>query len=116
MKLSLYQLQYAVTEEEYNAIKNNEMSIQDLPVTKLAASLSKELDIGDQATPHIGESICDTYWPSDECEQKVVNVCYSYSDSTCTATLEPFVMVADSTLHIELERIATLHGWKCLMA
>ena len=112
MKLSLYQLQFAVSQDEYEALQDKTMSIENVPVSKLAAILTKEMDIGDQATPHIGESVCDPYWPSDSCEQKVVNVCYSYSDNTCIATLEPFVMVADSMLHTELGKIATLHGWK----
>jgi len=111
MKLHLYQLQYAVSEKEYEAITNNEMTTANLHIDRLAAILTKDIDIGDQATPHIGESINDSYWPSDFCEQKVVNVCYAYSDGTCTVTLEPFVMVANSTLHNELEKIATLHGW-----
>ena len=112
MKLNFYQLQYAVSEAEYEAIQDNAMSVKDLPVKKVTAILTKETDIGDQATPHIGESVSDSYWPSDFSEQKVTNVCYSYSDNTCTITLEPFVMVADSMLHTELERIATLHGRK----
>ena len=112
MKLSLYQLQFAVNEDEYEALQDKTMSIENVPVGKLTAILTKEIDIGDQATPRIGESICDSYWPRDFCEQKVVNVCYSYSENICTVTLEPFVMVSGGMLHTELEKIATLHGWK----
>lgn len=115
MKLHLYQLQYAVSEKEYETIKNSKMATANLTMDRLVAILTKDIDIGNQATPHIGESINDAYWPSDICEQKVVNVCYSYADSSCTVTLEPFVMVAGGLLHNELEKIASLHGWECQM-
>lgn len=61
MKLNFYQLQYAVSEAEYEAIQDNAMSVKDLPVKKVTAILTKETDIGDQATPHIGESVSDSY-------------------------------------------------------
>lgn len=111
MKLCLYQLQFAVSQNEYDAIQEKTMALKNIPVSELAAILTKEIDIGNQSTPNVGDLINDSYWPRDFCEQKVVSISYDYSASTCTATLEPFVMVANCQLHRELERIATLHGW-----
>lgn len=111
MKLHLYQLQFAVNQAVYDALQDKTMTIENVSMNDVAAILTKEIDIGNQATPHIGEYICDSYWPRDFCEQKIVNICYDYSAETCVVTLEPFVMVAESALHNELERIATSHGW-----
>lgn len=111
MKLRLYQLQFAVNQAIYDALQDKTMTIEDVSMNDVTAILTKEIDIGNQATPHIGEYICDSYWPSDFCEQKIVNICHDYSAETCVVTLEPFVMVAESALHNQLEHIATLHGW-----
>lgn len=112
MKLRLYQLQFAVSEDVYAEVQNGTMPIEDIPIRNLVATLTKEIDIGNQATPHVGEYICDSYWPRDFCEQKIVRISYDYSQETCEVTLEPFVMVAKRTIHNDLEHIATLHGWK----
>jgi len=112
IRLSFLQFQFAVSEEEHLALKQQTMTIEDIPMNKLAAILTKEIDIGDQATPHIGEYIFDTLWPKDCSEQEVISVSYSYSANLCIVTLAPFFMVANSEFHNTLEKTSELHGWK----
>ena len=112
MKLHLSQLQYAVSEKVFNDFHDKKITVDDLPIDKCVASLTKEIDIGTAPTPHIGECISDSYWPSDYSEHRVIGVTYSYSENICYVGLEPFVMVENSLAHTEIEKISTLHGWK----
>lgn len=113
MTIILYQSQYAVSKTQYEEIRNGSMSTNDLKMTALAAILKKEINSETAIIPHIGETVSDSYWPRDFCEQKVIGVCYSYADNTCTITLEPFVIIANSILHTNIENISASHGWKC---
>ena len=74
MKLHLSQLQYAVSEKVFNDFHDKKITVDDLPIDKCVASLTKEIDIGTAPTPHIGECISDSYWPSDYSEHKVIGV------------------------------------------
>lgn len=112
MELHLAQLQYAVSQQEFEAFYDKQISAKDLPFDKCVASLTKKIDIGSAPTPHIGEYVSDSYWPSDYSEQKVTSVTYSYSDNICYVGLEPFVMVEDSIAHTEIEKISKSHGWE----
>lgn len=110
MTVQFSQLQFAVTESEYDKIQNKDITVEDIPARKVAGRLTKSFK--NIPIPRIGESISDPYWPSDVMEQKVVDVCYDYSDNCCYVYLEPFFMIEGGQLHRELKKISNLHGWE----
>ena len=112
MKIQLYQTQFAVSEQEYVNYHDGKLSINDIPAKTAFAHVTKDIDIGSSPIPHIGEKVNDSLWPSDICEQKVVDVVFDYSEKICYITLEPFVMRKNSQLYTEFEKISELHGWK----
>ncbi len=113
MKLNITQAQYAINAEDYNRYLDGKYGIKDIPVANLFAQLTKEIDIGNSPIPRIGEKIADPFWPRDFTEQKVVDIVYSYDESTCYITLEAFVIPKDCPLHKEFEKIANSHKWQC---
>ena len=50
MKLRLYQLQFAVNQAIYDALQDKTMTIEDVSMNDVTAILTKEIDIGNQAT------------------------------------------------------------------
>ena len=110
MKVEFSQLQFAVTQSEYDQILNKEISFRDLPPHQIAGRITKTYE--NIPIPRIGESISDSYWPRQFTEQKVLDVCYIYFENLCLVTLEPFAMIADGPLHKDLKRIAGLHEWE----
>lgn len=110
MTVEFSQLQYAVTELEYEKICNKEISVESISPRKIVGRITKSFE--DIPIPRIGESISDSYWPSDFTEQKVVDVLYEYWNNRCYVSLAPFFMPEGCPLHKELERIASLHEWE----
>ena len=110
MRVQFSQLQFAVSESEYDKIQAKEITVESISAHKVAGRITK--DFKDISIPRIGECICDSYWPSDFAEQRIVDICYDYSDDSCFVYLEPFFMIEGGTLHKELKKIAELHGWQ----
>lgn len=110
MKIQFSQTQFAVSRAEYEKIQDKEITVESVPVQKFAGRITKVFE--DIPIPRIGESISDSYWPRDFTEQRIVDICYDYSDDFCFVYLEPFFMIEGSELHKELKKIAELHGWQ----
>ncbi len=110
MTVQFSQLQFAVTQSEYDKIQSKEITVEALSARKIAGRITKTFK--NIPIPRIGESISDSYWPRDFVEQKIVDICYDYSDNCCYVYLEPFFIIEGSTLHNELQKIAELHKWE----
>ena len=110
MKVQCSQLQFAVSQSEYDKIHDKEITVESISAQKIAGRITKAFE--NVPVPRIGESVSDSYWPRDFTEQRIVDICYDYSDDSCIVYLEPFFMVEGCAIHKELKRIAELHGWQ----